>query len=268
MCTRPRCHQGYDGHIYAIVDIADPANPVEVSRWWRKGQWVGGGEGGVPFGTMLHGGAYVVGDARVSALQRRRLRDPRHFGREAAEAGQRSCRSRRRSRASSPCTRRSRCRSGSWWWSIPRPSPRIATSRSGYAGLVDISDETKPRLGSLFPLPAPPPGAPFRNFCERGGRFGPHNQHQHQFQERAAARRRPRVPHLFQCRPAHRRHRRCAAAARGGLLRSAGSGGAARAAAAAGLVPQSEDVVVDARGFIYVTDKNHGVYVLRYRSAA
>jgi hypothetical protein len=29
------------------------------------------------------------------------------------------------------------------------------------------------------------------------------------------------------------------------------------------LVGQSEDVLVDARGFIYVTDKNHGIYVLR-----
>jgi hypothetical protein len=29
------------------------------------------------------------------------------------------------------------------------------------------------------------------------------------------------------------------------------------------LVCQSEDVLVDARGNIYVSDKNHGVYVLR-----
>jgi hypothetical protein len=29
------------------------------------------------------------------------------------------------------------------------------------------------------------------------------------------------------------------------------------------LVCQSEDVLVDKRGFIYVTDKNHGIYVLR-----
>ncbi len=29
------------------------------------------------------------------------------------------------------------------------------------------------------------------------------------------------------------------------------------------LVAQSEDVLVDARGFIYLTDKNHGLYVLR-----
>src|SRR5215468_1105474 len=52
---------GYDGHIYQIVDISDPAKPKEISRWWRNGQWVGGGEAGVPFGTMLHGGAHVNG---------------------------------------------------------------------------------------------------------------------------------------------------------------------------------------------------------------
>jgi hypothetical protein len=28
------------------------------------------------------------------------------------------------------------------------------------------------------------------------------------------------------------------------------------------LVTQSEDVLVDARGLVYVTDKNHGLYVL------
>ena len=34
---------GYDGHILQIVDISDPENPVEVSRWWREGQWLAGG---------------------------------------------------------------------------------------------------------------------------------------------------------------------------------------------------------------------------------
>jgi hypothetical protein len=29
------------------------------------------------------------------------------------------------------------------------------------------------------------------------------------------------------------------------------------------LVAQSEDVLVDRRGYIYLTDKNHGLYVLR-----
>ena len=31
-----------------------------------------------------------------------------------------------------------------------------------------------------------------------------------------------------------------------------------------GLVAQSEDVVVDARGNVFVSDKNHGIYVLRF----
>ena len=51
----------------------------------------------------------------------------------------------------------------------------------GYAGIVDISDETKPRLISLFPQPTPPEGLGVRNFYERPGRFGPHNQHQPQY---------------------------------------------------------------------------------------
>jgi hypothetical protein len=33
------------------------------------------------------------------------------------------------------------------------------------------------------------------------------------------------------------------------------------------LVPQSEDVIVDARGYIYVSDKNHGVYILKASDA-
>jgi hypothetical protein len=174
--------KGFDGHIYAIVDIADPVNPVEVSRWWRKGQWKAGGEGGVPFGTMLHGGAYVVGDRAylpysaggfvildISDVTKPRLVSDLPFSPPfqsfiAVHTAQ------------------------------PLPERKIAVVNSeaiaenceeplGYAGLVDLSDETKPRLMSLVQLPAPPPGAPFKNFCQRGGRFGQHNQHQHQFQD-------------------------------------------------------------------------------------
>ncbi len=34
----------YRGNIVMIVDLSDPAKPVEVSRWWLPGQWVAGGE--------------------------------------------------------------------------------------------------------------------------------------------------------------------------------------------------------------------------------
>jgi hypothetical protein len=136
----------------------------------------------------------------------------------------------------------------------------------GYAGIVDIKDEKQPRLMSLFPLPQPPQGAPYRNFCEKGGRFGPHNQHQWQYQDvllhdedlvfltyfNAGLRvfdisdeRLPREAGYFV--PPDPQARR-------GLLPKSK------------LVCQTEDVVVDARGNIYISDKNHGVYVLRVTS--
>ena len=31
------------------------------------------------------------------------------------------------------------------------------------------------------------------------------------------------------------------------------------------LVAQTEDVLVDARGYIYISDKNHGIYILRLK---
>ncbi|MFS8085304.1 MAG: LVIVD repeat-containing protein [Acidobacteriota bacterium] len=36
--------KGYVGNIMMILDLADPAKPAEVGRWWMPGQWTGGGE--------------------------------------------------------------------------------------------------------------------------------------------------------------------------------------------------------------------------------
>ena len=36
--------EGYIGNILVIYDLADPANPKEVSRWWMPGQHLAGGE--------------------------------------------------------------------------------------------------------------------------------------------------------------------------------------------------------------------------------
>ncbi len=36
--------EGYVGNIVMILDLQDPANPVEVGRWWMPGQWKAGGE--------------------------------------------------------------------------------------------------------------------------------------------------------------------------------------------------------------------------------
>ena len=114
----------------------------------------------------------------------------------------------------------------------------------------------------MFPTPAPQPGLPYRNYKEKRGRFGPHNQHHWQKQDCLLDRddlvflsyfnaglriydiSDPYVPrevaYYVPEDPGERR----------GLLPKT-------------LVTQSEDVLVDRRGNIYVTDKNHGVHILR-----
>ena len=49
------------------------------------------------------------------------------------------------------------------------------TDALNFAAFIDNRDPTQPRLMSLFPTPRPPKDAPYKDFCEKGGRFGPHN---------------------------------------------------------------------------------------------
>jgi len=253
---------GYVGNIYLIVDIADPTAPKEVARWWVPGQWREGGETGAPAATSLHGGPYLEGDraylpyggAGLVVLDVADVTRPRLVSRLPFSPPFQSF--------------------IAVHTAVPLAARKLVSVNSeaikedcdeplGFAGLVDVTDERAPRLQSLFPLPAPPPGAPFRNFCERGGRFGPHNQHQPQRQAVLLDRddlvfltyfnaglrivdisdaRSPReVGWFVPPDPVVRR----------GALPTK-------------LVAQSEDVLVDRRGYIYLTDKNHGLYVLSY----
>lgn len=254
---------GYDGHIYQIVDISNPGAPKEVSRWWKKGQWRAGGEGGVPHGTLLHGGAYVKGNRAylpysaggfvildISDVMRPTLVGDLPFSPPFLSfIGVHTA---------VPLTKRPL---------VVVNSEAIAERGQealGYAGIVDVSNEKEPRLVSLFPVPQPPKALGIKHFYERPGRFGPHNQHQPQFQEvlyqnenvvfltyfNAGLRiydisdeRAPKeIGYYIPPDPLVRR----------GLL------------PATGLVTQSEDVIVDQRGVIIVSDKNHGLYMLQF----
>ena len=253
---------GYVGNVYVIVDIGDPSAPREVARWWVPGQWHDGGESGAPAATSLHGGPYVEGDraylpyggAGLVILDVADVVHPRPVSRLPFSPPFQSF--------------------IAVHTAVPLPARRLVSVNSeaikedcdeplGFAGLVDVRDERAPRLHSLFPLPAAPAGAPFRNFCERGGRFGPHNQHQPQHQtvlfdrddlvfltyfnaglrviDIADARQPREVGWFVPPDPVERR----------GTLPTK-------------LVAQSEDVLVDRRGYIYLTDKNHGLYVLAH----
>jgi hypothetical protein len=51
--------------------------------------------------------------------------------------------------------------------------PGCDKENASFAAIVDNRDPAAPRLASYYPRPQAPVGTP--GFCERGGRFGPHN---------------------------------------------------------------------------------------------
>ena len=256
---------GFDGNIYRILDLADPTNPKEAGRFWlpeQEGEAAAGSEDwSEGMRVFQHGpahaengraylpyarGGFVIADIEdVSSpklISRFNVYPPlgsaiavhtaypylnRGFAIINSEALKENC-----------------------------------DEPLNYTAIVDIEDEAEPRLMSLFPVPEPPPGYSHKSFCERGGRFGPHNQHHPQGLDCLEQREdrvyltyfnaglrvydisepiHPReVAHYIPADPTKRL----------GMLPKT-------------LVTQSEDVIVDRRGVIYVTDKNHGLHILR-----
>ncbi|MDA2892118.1 hypothetical protein PDG61_14440 [Mycolicibacterium sp. BiH015] len=251
--------QGFDGNIYVILDVSDRARPQEVAMWFLPEQYTSAGR--TPSRRIsLHGPPYVLGDraylsygaAGVVILDISDIENPMLVSRLDIGAA-----------FSSMIAMHS---------VVPLPARNLLLVNTeaiaerqqepyNFAGIVDVSDESNPRLISLLPIPEPAPGAEYPNFSTRGGRFGPHNQHH------------PQGPALFAddnlmfmtwfnaglrvydisdaylpreiawYLPEDPTERR-------GLLPKT-------------LVTQSEDVLVDARGNIFFSDKNHGLHVVR-----
>jgi hypothetical protein len=251
---------GYIGNLLRIVDISDPGSPREVSSWAAPEQVDTPSHPGLAQ-AYFHGPAYLRGDRAYLSYGRLGLvvldisdvREPRlvtrlSFGDLGGKIG---------------------CHSA-----VPVPGRDLLVVNSeaieegsgdplNYAYLVDISDDTAPRAVSSLPLPKPQTGLPYSSYYRKGGRFGPHNQHHYQGNPAHLALRDHVLMTYFNA----------------GLrlfditdpLQPAevgwfvpGDPQQRRGALPTTLVTQFEDVLVDARGYIYCTDKNHGLFVLRY----
>jgi hypothetical protein len=257
---------GFRGHQYVILDLEDAAHPVEVGHWFLPEQEIASGPAPERDGYYLHGPPHVVGERAylpygvggAIILDVADPRAPREVGRLEPDASLGSAQ-------------------GVHTF-LPIPARRIGIVNSEahaegclaepgrpYAAVVDLGDETRPRILSFFPEPEPPPGAPYGSFCERGGRVGPHNQHHDNG-----------LPHLF-----HSEHLVYVAHFNAGLrlydtsdplhVRQVGFFMPPDPRRRLGVFPtrlvaQTEDVIVDARGYAYFSDKNQGVYVVRART--
>jgi hypothetical protein len=270
---------GFDGHVYAVVDIDDPETPRLAGRWWWPGQHVAAGEryrdadaakltSGKPAAGMhvpalsLHAGPYVEGDRAFGAWMRAGFvlldvsspEEPRLLGSLPVYPPLGS--------------------SIAVHTAVPLPGRQYVMINSealnerckepvNFAGIVDVSDESDPVLISLFPIPEVPEGYGAPSFCSKGGRFGPHNQHQPQGHPSLQ----PIGNHVY------------LTYFNAGLQvydvsdpytpRIAGyyipdDPQTRRGPLPSELVTQTEDVLVDRRGYAYVTDKNAGVTILRF----
>jgi hypothetical protein len=263
---------GYKGQILVFLDISEPNQPKEAGRWWMPGQK----EGEPPLPGPIygfHGPAVIDGDRAylgyspaVVILDISDISKPRLIGQLTV--------------------------SPPFGTNIPvhdvmpipgksllfahaegtgggdTPDGALACKGALFlTGLIDIKDPTKPKLLSTFPTPAPPKDAPYTDFCDKGGRFGPHNtnilQHNPDVEKQgdliyltyfnAGLRifdiQDPRLPKetgwFIPPTPTMRR----------------------MPAPYDKLVSQTEDVLVDTRGNIYITNKQWGLFILRYTGA-
>lgn len=159
---------GFDDRIWVVVDLADPTAPVEAGRWWWPGQWVAGGETPTwPTGrrfaahhALVEGDrAYLgYGDAGLVVLDITDRSHPVQVGGLSWEPGGDT----------------HTCLSLPGRDLLAVTDEVVTDGRAGephYVRLVDISDETAPRVMSICP---PPPD----EFYDHGLRFGPHNLHE------------------------------------------------------------------------------------------
>ncbi len=256
---------GFRGYVYVAVDLADPAAPREAGRWWLRGQAPDEVPASEADGLSLHGPPYVDGDraylsyggagmvildvadpSRPSLVSRFPVAPPFHGGLWGSGVHTALPLVRRRLAVLNGEAHAERC-----------------DEPLDFAGIVDVADEAAPVLRSTLPLPVPTAGLPYTSYCDKGGRFGPHNSH------------------LPQGHPDHedRDDRVYLTWFNAGLrVYDVGDARTPREIArfvppdpvrrygplpASALVAQSEDVLVDRRGVVYLTDKNQGLFVLR-----
>lgn len=178
-----------------IVDMSDPSNVKEVSRWWVPGQRLGeeaeykkyrfagdhtswtGNHGAITVPKRVEDGGNVgyggFGAFGMYAMDLSDIRHPKPYGHVQYEFDTfgtipfHTC---------LPITADG---------AHPRLQNIVVASHEALEAdcrenyhtpyVVDVKDPRNPKIIGLFPRPAAPPDAPYNDFCLARGRFGSHN---------------------------------------------------------------------------------------------
>jgi hypothetical protein len=259
-------YPGFTDNVLVILDVSDPDHPKEAGKWWQPGQKEGDPPAG--FHEGVHGPANISPDGKmlttgytpdVINLDISDVTAPKLIGKlrmtpPFASVGTQSL------HTVLPLWDRKLL-----YVSSEAMLPECKDNGMNFAGMVDNSDPAKPRLISIFPSPRPPKNAPYKDFCDKGGRFGPHNTNQEIHNPDIAKPGNliyiayfnaglrifdisdPRLPTEI-----------------GYFMPPERPDAPPQAGAHASPIDWTEDVAVDTRGNIYISDDKWGIFILRY----
>lgn len=194
----------FEGMIYRIVDIDDPANPKEVGRWWAPHQFADGYPGRefdphaghnpeLMNKGWMHGPPFVVGDKAylgyggdgLYVLDISDVTRPRCLGNLRFMPAFSSWYAGARTHTALPLPGRD-------FVVVTNEGERFQFYTKEHIGgmaqalnnlhMVDVHDPSHPTLVAEFPYPEVPKDFPYKNFNDMGlgcqGPFGPHNVHE------------------------------------------------------------------------------------------
>jgi len=160
---------GFTDHIFSVVDLNDPAAPVEVGHWWMPGMWTAGGETPTWTGRWALHHAVIADDIaycgwRDGGLVLLDVKDPTKptllghrnwcppFG-GGTHSGL-------------PLPDRGLC------LAVDEATRDNCADGVKYIWVADVRVPSNPVTISTFPNPSD------EDYCAKGGHFGPHNVHE------------------------------------------------------------------------------------------
>jgi len=196
------CEQ-FEGLIYRIINISDPAHPVEEGRWWAPHQYVDGypgrtvdhSAGHIPSFMdkgWLHGPPFIVGDKAylgycgdgLYVLDVSNYKRPRCLGNLKLMPAFSSELAGARTHTALPLPGRDLVvvtNEGERFEFFEEGQIRHAQAMNNIH-MIDVREPDRPTLVAEFPYPEVPKDFPAKNFNTYGlgvqGPFGPHNLHE------------------------------------------------------------------------------------------